>query len=77
MSGGSSRGKGFRSGRGKGETKGTPIVWKGSLGPDFFEEPVYQLPPPRARVISLKSALSEDTITGRKIGQNTCMVRTT
>ena len=75
MSGGSSRGKGFRSGREKVGTKGTPIVWKGSLGPDFFEEPVYQFPP-RARVISLKSALSKDTITGRKIGQNACMVRT-
>ena len=42
MSGGSSRGKGFRSGREKVGTKGTPIVWKGSLGPDLFEEPVYQ-----------------------------------
>ena len=56
-------------------TKGTPIVWKGSLGPDFFEEPVYQFLL-RARVISLKSALSDDTITGRKIGRNACMVRT-
>jgi hypothetical protein len=26
-------------------TKGTLIVWKGSLGPDFFEEPVYQFSP--------------------------------
>jgi hypothetical protein len=34
MSGGSSRG------RGKG--KGTPIVWEGSLGPDFFEEVLYE-----------------------------------
>ena len=45
MSGGSSRGKGFRSGRGRGAAKGTPIVWEGSLGPDFFEEPEYQFPP--------------------------------
>ena len=45
MSGGSSSGKGFRSGREKGETKGTPIVWEGSLGPNFFEEPVYQFLP--------------------------------
>ena len=75
MSGESSRGKGFGSGRGKGGTKGTPIVWEGSLGPDFFEEPVYQFLL-RARVISQKSALSEDTITGRKISQNACMVRT-
>ena len=56
-------------------TKGTPIVREGSLGPDFFKKPVYQFPL-RARVISLKSALSEDTITERKIGQNACMVRT-
>ena len=34
ISGGSSRG------RGKG--KGTPIVWEGSLGPDFFEEALYE-----------------------------------
>ena len=45
MSEGSSRGKGFRSGRGKRGTKETPIVWEGSLGPDFFEEPVYQFLP--------------------------------
>ena len=29
----------------RGRMKGTPIVWEGSLGPDFFEEPVYQFPP--------------------------------
>ena len=34
MSGGSSKG------RGKG--KGTIIVWKGSLGPNFFEEALYK-----------------------------------
>ena len=45
MSGGSSREKGFGSGRGKGGAKGTPIVWEGCLGPDFFEEPVDQFPP--------------------------------
>jgi hypothetical protein len=56
-------------------TKGTPIVWEGTLGPDFFEEPVYQFLL-RARVISLKSVLSEDTITRKKISQNACMVRT-
>ena len=44
MSRGSSREKGFGSGRGKGGTKGTPIVWEGSLSPNFFEEPVYQFP---------------------------------
>ena len=56
-------------------TKETPIVWEGSLSPDFFEEPVDQFPP-RARVVSPKSALSEDTITKKKIGPNACMVRT-
>ena len=60
----------------RGETKGTPIMWEGSLGPDFFEEPVYHPLPPRARVISPKSVLSEDMITGKKIDQNACMVRT-
>ena len=41
MSGGSSRGKGFGSGRGKGGMKRTPIVWDRSLRPDFFEELEY------------------------------------
>ena len=45
MSRGSSRGKGFGSGKGKRATKRTPIVWEGSIGPDFFEEPVHQFPP--------------------------------
>ena len=45
MSGGSSREKGFGSGRGKGGTKGTSIVWEGSLGLGFFKKPVYQFPP--------------------------------
>ena len=75
MFGESSRGKGFGSGRGKGGTKGTPIVWEGSRGPNFFEELVDQFPP-RARVISLKSTLLDDTITEKKIGPNACMVRT-
>ena len=26
----------------RGGTKRTPIVWEGSIGPNFFEEPVYQ-----------------------------------
>ena len=38
-SGGSSSGKGFGGGRGKGVRKGPPIVG-GSLGPDSFEEPI-------------------------------------
>ena len=50
-------------------------MWEGSLGPYFFEELVDQFPP-RERVISLKSVISEDTIIGRKIDQNACMVRT-
>ena len=43
MFGGSSRGKGLGSGRGKGG-EGNSIVWVGSLGPDFFEEAVYHFP---------------------------------
>ena len=39
MSGGSSKG-----GRGKGGRKGPPIVWEGSLGPDFFLEALYDFP---------------------------------
>jgi len=37
MSRGSSRGKG----KGKSGTKGTPFLWEGSLGPEDFEEAVY------------------------------------
>lgn len=44
MSGGSSSGKGFGTGRGKGGTKGHPFVWEGSIGPDFFAEAVYEFP---------------------------------
>ena len=67
MSGGSSRGKGFGSGRGKGGMKGTPIVWVGLLGLISLRNQCISFSS-RARVISLKSALSEDTITERKIG---------
>jgi hypothetical protein len=31
-------------GKGKGGTKGTPIVWEGSLGPKDFDELVYHFP---------------------------------
>ena len=75
MSGGSSRGKGFGNGRGKVGTKGTPIVWEGSLGLISLRNQCISFPP-RAGVISLKSALLDDTIIGRKIDQNACMVRT-
>ena len=37
MSGGSSRGKG----KGKGVTKGNPFLWEGPLGPEDFEEAIY------------------------------------
>ena len=43
-SGGSSSGKGFGGGRGKGVRKGPPIVWEGSLGPDSFEEAIEEFP---------------------------------
>ena len=76
MSGGSSRGKGFGSGRGKGGQRELPLCGKGLLGLISLRNQCISSPP-RARVISLKSALSEDTIIGRKIGQNACMVRIT
>ena len=75
MSGESSRVKGFGSGRGKGGRWELPLCGRGLLGLISLRNQFISFPP-RARVISLKSALSEDTITGRKIGQNTCMVRT-
>jgi len=43
MSKGSSSGKGLGYGMGKGRKKG-PIVYEGSLGPDFFNEPVFEFP---------------------------------
>jgi len=75
MSGGPSRGKGFRSGREKGGRRELPLCERGLLGLISLRNQYISFLL-RARVISLKSALSEDMITGRKIGQNTCMVRT-
>ena len=43
-SGGSSSGKGFGFERGKGDRKGPPIVWAGSIGPESFLEAVYEFP---------------------------------
>jgi hypothetical protein len=40
--GGSSSEKGVGSGRGKGWKKGDLIVWEGSLGPDFYDELVFE-----------------------------------
>jgi len=42
--GGSSSGKCVGKGRGKGGSKGPPILWDGSLGPDFFDEPLDEFP---------------------------------
>ena len=42
MSGGSSSGKGFGGGRGKGLRKGPPIVWEGPVGPEIYPEPVFE-----------------------------------
>ena len=42
--GGSSSGKCVGKGRGKGGGKGPPILWDGSLGPDFFDEPLDEFP---------------------------------
>ena len=75
MSGGSSRGKGFGSGRGKGEQRELPLCGRGLLVLISLRNQCISFSS-RVRVISLKSALSEDTITGRKISQNACMVRT-
>ena len=41
-SGGSSSGKGFGLGRGKGARKGPPIVWPDSIGLEDFPEAVYE-----------------------------------
>ena len=74
MSGGSSREKGFGSGREKGGTKGTPIVWEGSLGPNFFQELMYQFPPESKSDFTKECPLRG--YDNRKIGQNACIVRT-
>lgn len=42
MFGGSFSRKGFNSGGGKGDKKGPPIEWEGSLGPDYFREAVFE-----------------------------------
>ena len=44
MSGGSSSGKGFGDGRGKGLRKGPSIVWEGPVGPEIHPEPVFEFP---------------------------------
>ena len=44
MSGGSSSGKGFGGGRGKGLHKGLPIVWEGPVGPKIYPDPVFEFP---------------------------------
>ena len=55
MSGGSSSRKASGAGRGKGGRKGPPIVWEGSLGPDFFSEAVYEF------LVESKSDFSKDS----------------
>ena len=44
MSGGSSSGKGFGGGRGKGLRKGPPVMWEGPVGTEIYPEPVFQFP---------------------------------
>ena len=68
MSGGSS------SGRGK--EKGTNIVWEGSLGPNFFEEALYERFPVESKSDFTKEAPLTGYVKGKKSGQNACMVRT-
>jgi hypothetical protein len=55
--------------------KGPPIVWKGSLGPDEFEEAVYEFPVQGKSDFTHENPL-EDMITGEKIGRNAAMVST-
>jgi hypothetical protein len=50
-------------------------VWKGSLGPEDFDEPVYHFSV-ETREISPKSVHFEDMIIEKKIDQNIGMVRT-
>ena len=75
MSGGSSRGKGLGSGRGRGGRRELPLCGRGLLVLISLMKMCmsFQL---RAKVISPMRHLSEDTITRKKIDQNTCMVRT-
>jgi hypothetical protein len=42
MSAGSSRGKGCGGGKGKEGMKGEPVLWEGSIGPNIFEEALYE-----------------------------------
>ena len=58
--------------RERGKGKGTTIVWEGSLGPDFFEEALYE----RFPVESKSDFTKEAPMNGKKSGQNSCMVRT-
>ena len=41
---GSSSGKGFGGGRGKGLRKGPPIMWEGPVDPEIYPEPVFDFP---------------------------------
>ena len=59
----------------KGERKGPPNVWQGSLGPDEFEEAVYEFPMQGKSDFTHENPL-EDMVTGEKIGQNAATVRT-
>ena len=59
MSGGSSSEKGFGSGKGKGERKGPPVVWDGSLGPDFFPELIFEFPAQNKREFTRETPLRQ------------------
>jgi hypothetical protein len=69
-----SRGKGVASGRGKGVRREVPLCGRGLLVLMTLMNQ-FIIFCQRAIVISPKIALSEDTITGKKIGQNVGTVR--
>jgi hypothetical protein len=74
MYGGSSKGKGLASGRGKGERREVPLCGRGRLVLMTLRNHFINFRS-RARVILPKIALSDDTITGKKIGQNVGTMR--
>ena len=59
MSAGSSGGKGFGTGKGKGGRKGPPVVWDGPLGPDVFPEPIFEFPAQTKREFTKETPLRQ------------------
>ena len=74
MASGSSRGKGAVNERRKDGGKLTPMCFDGPLGPDFFEEAVFNFPVQSKKDFN-KEVRLRSTIIGEKIGRSACMVR--